>query len=322
MLFRSEGRVFNGNFKPSSTANKRHGTPIAGIIGAKQNNGAGAEGIAGVAGIAECSMYLLSRKNFAGSLKFAEENGIKIINASFEFYIGEQHGPESYQPFNSQQYQALQEYSGLFIASAGNDGNNNDNIHHYPSDYDLPNVISVGALSKGGTNMAYSNYGKTTVDLFAPGSDIFTIMPYNSFGVNYGTSMAAPHVAGVAALIYAKCPDITASEVKSFILHNVDKVEGLKDLCVTGGKLNAYKALSNAHTKHTAWYHFINKDEHEVRCAYCPYTIRIEKHSFVAHNPKTRFAVIPDALICTGCNCILYRDGKIQITYGLEDDVA
>ncbi len=213
----------------------------------------------------------------------------------------------------------------MFGGAGNNETGYGLNIDNFADAYEfkLPNLISVGSIGEYCNKSYFSYYGKETVDLFAPGESIYSTTLNNKYTNQYsGTSFATAYVSGVVALIYAKYPFLSASEVKDAILNNVDKLDNLEGLCVTGGKLNAYKALSNAHTKHTAWYHFINKDEHEVRCAYCPYTIRIEKHSFVAYNPKTRFAVIPDALICTGCNCILYRDGKIQITYGLEDDVA
>ena len=146
------------------------------------------------------------------------------------------------------------------IAAAGNDNYNNDSDTkhksiYYPASYDLPNIISVGAIDKNGDRVVNSsddgsNYGATTVDLFAPGQGIYTTLPDNQYTdlLNYasGTSMAAPHVAGVAALIYAKYPCMTANKVKSAIMEGVDKLESLNDLCVTGGKLNAYKALVNA----------------------------------------------------------------------------
>lgn len=320
-----EGRVFYGNFTPSSDANKRHGTPIAGVIGAIQNNEAGEEGIAGIAGIAECSMYLLNRNDFAGSLRYAEQNNIKIVNASFEFRIDEQSGPEYYQPYNLNQYQAIQDYSGLLVTSAGNDGNNNDNIHHYPSDYDLPNVISVGALSKSGTNMAYSNYGKTSVDLFAPGSDIYSTMPpNNSFGYKHGTSIAAPHVTGVAALIYAKYPFLSASEVKNAILNNVDKLDNLEDLCVTGGKLNAYKALSNAH-KHNYTCKYVNSKQHQMMCEICS-ECYLEDHTFTFLPSKSNSMdvnMVKVRKICTGCGYVTYGDiGYVPITKDEEEQFA
>lgn len=253
------GRVYYGNLTHTDDIEIDHGTHVAGIIGAIHND-------YGVAGVANCTMYLLSCSNFVESLKYAEENDIKIINASFEFGSGD--GPETYAAYNSGHYNALKDYSGLFIASAGNDDNDNDGeYHHYPSDYDLPNIISVGSIDKNGEKSNFSNYGAASVDVFAPGSSIYSTLSDNGYGLLWGTSMAAPHVTGVAALIYSKFPSLSSNAIKTRILDNVTKVLSLNGYCVTGGILNAYAALTNAYHEHSYSYIYSSKTQHEAFCA-------------------------------------------------------
>ena len=285
------GRVFVGNFTPDSSEDKFHGTHIAGIIGAEHND-------IGIAGIAECQMYLLNRSKFkfADTIDYANKNGIKILNASYIYTKSKNgSGPSNYDAFYQKHYDALNAYNGIFIAGAANDNSNNDEIKVYPACYDLPNVISVGALDKRGIKYPSSNFGKMSVDLFAPGDAIYSTTPNNSYHNSFGTSMAAPFVTGVAALIYAKCPDITASAVKSFILNNVDKLDSLQNYCVSGGKLNAYKAVNAAHTTvHPESYYFLSKEQHSVMCVECNITLRNEQHKFLLD----RFSTKKKCLLC------------------------
>ena len=304
-----KGRVFYGNYTPSATADNTHGTHVAGIIGAIQND-------KGIAGIAECSMYLLSRKDFSGSIDFAKQNGIKIINASY--------GSESY---DQKEYKALAEYDGLLIAGAGNDDNNNDEHPRYPASYNLPNIISVGAVDSDDkiaelNEVEKSNYGKTTVDLFAPGKDVLTTHPGDEYHYAHGTSMAAPFVTGVAALIYSLCPKITASEVKAYILDNVDRVDSLEDKCFTSGKLNAYKAVSAAYAKHGVSYKYYDEDQHWVICKNGDYTYTIEKHRFLPLGSSDLQAIIKPTLTlqCTKCFYIKHGNGLGEITNEEEDN--
>lgn len=300
-----DGRAFYGNFTPSTV--DEHGTHVAGIIGAKHNT-------TGIAGVAECSMYLLSRSNFVQSLTYAEENDLKIINASFQFMIDiNKSGPTNYKPFNSNHYDALQRYSGLFISAAGNDDNNNDNTHHYPSDYDLPNVICVGSINNYGIKSSFSNYGKNTVDLFAPGENIYSTVPGNSYESWEGTSMAAPFVTGVAALIYAKYPYLSASEVKRVILGSVRDVPGLATYCVTGGTLDAYNALLNANNYHTESYQNKDSNQHDVICGDCGIYIRTVSHTitYQSKDSSQHYATCSD--------CGYSRTESHTITYQSKD---
>ncbi|MFN3330176.1 MAG: S8 family serine peptidase, partial [Pyrinomonadaceae bacterium] len=133
----------------------------------------------------------------------------------------------------------------LFVAAAGNNSSDNDQFPHYPASYNLPNVISVAALDRNDNLASFSNYGVKTVHVAAPGKDIISTWLDNEFKEASGTSMAAPHVSGIAALIVSLNPDITVEKLKKKLLEAVDKLDSLKDKVKSGGRINAYKALEN-----------------------------------------------------------------------------
>lgn len=114
--------------------------------------------------------------------------------------------------------EAIEGYSGLFVCAAGNESKNNDFEEIYPASYTLPNMITVGASTKEDVMWSGSNYGKVTVDIFAPGLDILTTFVDGTCNYTYGTSLAAPFVAGVAALLLSEYPNMTAEQLKSTIL--------------------------------------------------------------------------------------------------------
>ncbi|MFN9977853.1 MAG: S8 family serine peptidase, partial [Phycisphaerae bacterium] len=131
----------------------------------------------------------------------------------------------------------------MFVAAAGNSGLNTEIFHSYPSDYDLDNIISVAATNSNDQLAGFSNYGTVSVDLAAPGVGILSTTPNNTYSFLSGTSMAAPHVAGVAALAFGYAPGATVEQVRSAILSTVDKKQNLSNRVVTGGRLNANNTL-------------------------------------------------------------------------------
>ena len=211
-----------------------HGTMVAGIIGARCNN---SYGIAGVCNNVTMVPYVSSLdSNFISALTLASQNGVKIMNCSMGAFNVYAQAVEN----------AISSYNGLLICSAGNyhlGGQNTDSSFHYPSGYNCSNIISVGNSDSSDSRYFTSNYGQTSVDLFAPGTDIYSTIPTNSFGTDTGTSFAAPYVTGVCALLLSKYPCATMSSVKNAVLNNVDTISALSSYCVTGGRLNAYKAL-------------------------------------------------------------------------------
>ena len=124
-------------------------------------------------------------------------------------------------------------------------GDNNDATPHFPSNYEVPNVVSVAATDSTDALAGFSNYGATTVDLAAPGVGILSTLPGNRYGRFSGTSMATPHVAGVAALIKSQNPGLDDAQVKAQLLQYVDEKAGLRNRVATSGRLNAVGALAS-----------------------------------------------------------------------------
>lgn len=223
-----------------------HGTHCAGIIGAEGNND---EGITGINwNVQIMPLKFMGRGGF-GTTKDAIEainyaidrkrNGVnvRVINASW--------GSTAYSKALEDAIRAAGEEGILFVAAAGNSTVNNDRRPHYPSNYDLPNVISVAALDRNDALTSFSNYGAKTVHIAAPGKDILSTWLNNDYREASGTSMAAPQVAGVAALILASEPNLTVEKLRERLLKSADKIDSLNGKVENSGRLNAAKALGN-----------------------------------------------------------------------------
>ncbi|MCS7074613.1 MAG: S8 family serine peptidase, partial [Bacteroidia bacterium] len=240
-----------------------HGTHVAGIIAANRANGIGIKGVATPVQImaVRCVPDGDERdKDIANAIRYAADNGAKIINMSF----GKAMSPNKRVVDEAIQYAASKDV--LLIHAAGNDAQNNDVAENYPNDNqngkEYTNaMLEVGACSWERDENAvgnFSNYGKKNVDVFAPGVAIYSTLPESSYGRLNGTSMAAPAAAGVAALIRAYYPKLTAPQVKQILMKSVykpkdkPKIPGgtkrvtFKDLSRTGGVVNAYNALKLA----------------------------------------------------------------------------
>jgi len=254
-----------GNGNPQNRVDdESHGTHVAGIIAAERNNGKGANGVAN--NVAIMSIRAVPNgdeydKDIALGIRYAVDNGAKIINGSF----GKSYSPNAEWVYDAIKYAASKDV--LFVHAAGNDGANLDdpNEPNFPNDAVsngpeiADNVITVGALDPkyGGNLLAdYSNYGKINVDVFAPGTDIYSTYPNNTYEYSPGTSMAAPGVAGIAALIRSQYPKLTASQVKKIILKSglpiktkvvlggdETKSASLDEISTSGKIANAYNAL-------------------------------------------------------------------------------
>ncbi len=234
-----------------------HGTHVAGIIGALGNN---QEGIAGVSwNVKLVPLQVTYDDEGRGLLSdeieaitYAMDHNIPVINYSRGIDLDNQEETFTGSPAFKQ---AVANYQGLFVCAAGNDQTNIDPLFCHAASYNLENMISVANTTSEDILYEYvnpdygpqgSNYGATTVHLAAPGTAIVSTYPNNEYVLMSGTSMAAPYVTGVAALIKSIRPDLTAQEIKALILDNVDPLDSLTGKCVTGGRLNAYKAVRAA----------------------------------------------------------------------------
>ena len=223
-----------------------HGTHCAGIIGAEGNND---EGIAGINWKAEIMPLKFLGKGGFGTTKNAIEAinyvidrkqhgvNIRIISASW--------GSTAYSKALEDVIRKAGEEGILFIAAAGNSSENADFRPHYPSGYKLPNMISVAATDRNDNLASFSNYGVKSVHLAAPGKDIRSTWLKGTYRDASGTSMATPYASGVAGLILASDPNMPLEKLKEKLLNSVDKLDSLAGKTVTGGRLNAAKAVGN-----------------------------------------------------------------------------
>ncbi len=226
--------------------NHGHGTHIAGIIAAKNGNGRGITGVAPNVSVMILKYYdpkssnSNNLKNTVNAIRYAIKMRASIIN-----YSG---GGTDY---SAEEFTAAKEAERagiLLIAAAGNERSNSDEAgkHYYPADYGLTNIISVTAVNKEETKvLASSNYGVRTVDLAAPGENIYSTLPGNTYGVMTGTSQATAFVTGVAALIMSNNREFHAPDVKKYILRTGDEYATLLSKTGTAKLLNSYKALTS-----------------------------------------------------------------------------
>jgi subtilisin family serine protease len=223
-----------------------HGTHVAGTIAAEGNNDIGVIGVAPKAEI----MALKFLDSGGGGDYFDAIQAIEYtIIMKRDYGVNIQLTSNSWRGYDYSQalYDAIAaagEAGQLFIAAAGNESNDNDgDFRAYPASYDLNNIISVAATDHNDQLAYFSNYGLTTVDLGAPGVYVYSTLPGENYGYLDGTSMATPHVSGVASLIWSLNPSLTFEEVKNQILTTVDPLSPLEGITVSGGLLNAYNTL-------------------------------------------------------------------------------
>ncbi|HAW79313.1 MAG TPA: peptidase S8 [Balneola sp.] len=242
-----------------------HGSHVAGIVGAIRDNELGMNGISG-----NVSLMIVRTvpdgderdKDVANAIRYAVENGADIINMSF----GKAYSPQKFYVDEAMKF--ADENNVLLISGSGNSAENIDSTISYPNKfYDdggvMKNYLAVGAsswLSDSLLAAEFSNYG-TRVDLFAPGVDIYSTTPDNTYEAFSGTSMASPAVAGAAALLMSYYPELTAYEIKMILLESVTKPSNVvykpgsdiavpfSELSATGGILNIYEAFRLAEIK-------------------------------------------------------------------------
>ena len=228
------------------TENAGHGTHTAGIIGATGNNGVGISGVAQrvammIVRIFNDDGYGVATSKVADAIRYTADNGSRVANASWGGTYGRD-GDELYQAIH---YAAVK--GEVFVTAAGNSGGNLDSrfFNDYPAEYDLGNIIVVGADTAAGSLAYYSNFGAATVDVVAPGTDVLSTLPGNAYGTMSGTSMAAPLVTGAVALMLAADPTLDIAEIKRRLIDGSDESTPLNNRSVSDGEVSVTNAVRN-----------------------------------------------------------------------------
>ena len=228
---------YNNDDDPMDDNN--HGTHCSGTIAGVGNNGTGVAGVSWRAKIMALKFLSSagsgSTSDAVDCILYAVDNGARVLSNSWGG------GGYSQTLYNAIEY--ANSHNVLFVAAAGNSASNNDATPTYPASYTCSNIISVAALDKTDKLASFSCYGATTVDIGAPGVSITSTIPNNSYATYSGTSMATPHVAGVAGLVLAQNINATAAQVKQKIMNGTVPISALTGKCLSGGRLNAYNAL-------------------------------------------------------------------------------
>nr|WP_068893415.1 S8 family serine peptidase [Pedobacter panaciterrae] len=244
-----------GNGKLNFT-NADHGTHVAGIIGADRKNEIGIKGIADNIEIMPIRVVVPQGDEYdedvAKAIRYAVDNGAQLINMSF----GKRISPKKQLVDDAIKYAEKKDV--LIVRGGGNFTENTDQFVFYPSQFynngqQAKNVITVGATYPYGEITGFSNFGKKSVDVFAPGFDVYSTTVGNKYSGMHGTSMASPVVCGIAALIRSYYPKLSAPEVKDILIRTVTIVpeewqgrQKLQNISVSGGIVNAYQALKLA----------------------------------------------------------------------------
>ena len=215
-----------------------HGTHCAGTVAGVGNNGTGVAGVMWDAKLV--------------AIKFLDDGGggatsdaVDCVNYAAAMDIGITSNSWGGGGFSQALKDAIAA-GGLFVAAAGNSGSDNDAGPHYPSSYDCDNIIAVAATDHYDNLASFSCWGRTSVDLAAPGVDVYSCEPGGGYRYLSGTSMATPHASGAAGLVWSYSPSMTAPEVKQLLLDNVDSLASLSGLVLTDGRLNVRSALDAA----------------------------------------------------------------------------
>ncbi len=217
-----------------------HGSHVSGTIGAVGDNGIGVAGV-------NWHVKIMGLKFLSSSGSGSTDDAVSAIEYATMMGVNLTSNSWGGGGFSQALYDAIADagaHNILFVAAAGNDGANMDVNPHYPSAYDLDNIVSVAATDHNDALASFSNYGLTTVDLAAPGVDILSTFPGNSYGSISGTSMATPHVSGALGLIFGRFPAIGALDAKSLLLNFADPIPSMTGKCVTGARLNAFMPIA------------------------------------------------------------------------------
>ncbi len=229
---------------PVTGAGDEHGTHVAGTIAAEGNNNLGVVGVnwrTRVMPVKFLGPAGGSTSNAIKAINYAVAEGAKISNNSW--------GGGGFSQALLDTIKTADASGHLFVAAAGNGGtdrvgDDNDVTAHYPSNYNSPNIISVAATNSQDSLAAFSNYGATSVDVAAPGVGILSTVPNSAYSSYNGTSMATPHISGIAALLKSQSPELDDAQLKDRILQHAEKKASIQGKTVTGGRANAHQALT------------------------------------------------------------------------------
>jgi subtilisin family serine protease len=256
--------VFDGPGTYPTSEVDAHGTHVAGTIGAVGNNGTGTVGINWQVSILPLkfidssgsgdSINAIRAEAYAKALrdKYVATNGAQGANVRV---LNNSYGGGGFSQAELDSIRALNGSGILFVVAAGNDSSNNDLSPTFPANYDAPNIISVAAIDRFDRLSSFSNFGGHTVHVAAPGSFILSTTPNNTYDFFYGTSMATPHVTGLAALALAANPNLTVKQLRDIILYNGDVTigaNGNQNTDITAAntysrrRINAFKTVSAA----------------------------------------------------------------------------
>jgi subtilisin family serine protease len=226
-----------------------HGTHVSGTIGGVGNNGVGVTGI-------NWTTSLMGLKFLDANGSGATSDAINAIEFAIQAkaalgaganvrVLSNSWGGGGYSQALLDEINAANNSNMLFVAAAGNTHSDNDATPNYPSNYTAPNVVAVAATDNNDQLASFSSYGRTTVDLAAPGVNILSTIRNGSYSYFNGTSMATPHVSGAAALVLAACAGLDTAALKANLLANVDAVAGLSTVTATGGRLDVGRAVTS-----------------------------------------------------------------------------
>jgi thermitase len=221
-----------------------HGTHCAGNIGAV-HDGAGIAGV--MANVKILPVKFLSDSGSGetidaiAAIDYAIKRGVNVMSNSWG-------GGEREQSLEDA-IKAAEAAGITFVAAAGNESSNNDTTDSFPANYDVSNVISVGSFTSAGAKSSFSNYGLKTVHVTAPGSNILSTYKKGGYTTMSGTSMATPHVAGVIGLLLSQEPNLTPAQIRERLVQTSVKTSKLQTASLSGGRVDAYRALTNTTAK-------------------------------------------------------------------------
>ncbi len=218
-----------------------HGTHCSGTIGAKGNDGIGITGVnwnVSIMGVKFLSASGSGSLDGAvGAIKYATKMGVKIMSNSW--------GGGGYSEALKEAIEEAEAKGILFVAAAGNNGSDNDTEENYPSNYEVANVIAVAATDNQDKLAWFSNYGKTKVHVAAPGVAVYSTLKGGQYGSYSGTSMACPHISGMAALLWSTNPNYTYQDIKDLLVKTSDPLRKLKSKVVAKGRADINNAYTN-----------------------------------------------------------------------------